>query len=312
MQTLEMADSGKKGYQKWKILEMEEQRMMVINEKGQAMPERTEPIAREAFLEIPGTQIRWLGNAGAMINSRGTVLMIDPVLSGFDMPLLIDVPVTEAAVPHLDAILLTHCDNDHYSRKTCRELAPVTDSFHAPRYVAGLLQKELGIAGQGHGIGDHFAVGGVSVKLTPAWHNWQNESPKHHTRDFAEEDYCGFWIDTPDGSIWAIGDSRLLEEQLHMPVPDAILFDFSDSSWHIGLDGAVRLAAAYPDTPLILWHWGSVDAPEWKEFNGNPEKLRGMLVNPQRVVVLNPGEAYQLQGPSAAIPVILPRRVSDR
>lgn len=78
--------------------------------------------------------------------------MIDPVLSGFDMPLLIDVPLTEEQVPHLDSILLTHCDN------------------------------------------------------------------------------CGFWL----------------------------------------------------------------DAPGWKEFNGNPEQLRGRVLNPERVIALNPGEAYRL------------------
>lgn len=54
------------------------------------------------------------------------------------------------------------------------------------------------------------------------------------------------------------------------------------------------MAAAYPDTPLILWHWGSVDAPEWEEFNGDPDQLRARVVNPERVVVLNPGEAYRL------------------
>ena len=55
------------------------------------------------------------------------------------------------------------------------------------------------------------------------------------------------------------------------------------------------MAAAYPDTPLILWHWGSVDAPEWKEFNGDPDKLRARVVNPQRVVTLDPGQAYRLK-----------------
>lgn len=265
-----------------------------MNEKGQAVPEKTVPITSAAFEKNGRTEIYWLGNAGALINSRGTTVMIDPVLSGFDMPLLIDVPLTEEQIPHLDAVLLTHCDNDHYSRSTCKAAAPVVSSFHAPRYVASLLDTELGIKGDGHGIGDQFSAGGVRITLTPAWHNWQNESPKHHTREFAREDYCGFWLDTPDGSIWAVGDSRLLEEHLHMPAPDAILFDFSDSRWHIGLEGAVKLAAAYPKTPLILWHWGSVDAPEWKEFNGNPEELRSRVVNPERVVVLNPGEAYRL------------------
>lgn len=266
-----------------------------VNEKGQAVPERTEYIESEAFGMIGHTEIRWLGNAGALINSCGTAVMLDPVLSGFDMPLLIDMPVKEAQVPHLNGILLTHCDNDHYGRKTCKELAHVTDSFHAPHYVAGLLKEELGIQGTGHGIGDCFTIGNIKVRLTPAWHNWQNESEKHHTREFAREDYCGFWIDTPDGSIWAPGDSRLLEEQLHMPAPDAMLFDFSDSRWHIGLDGAVKMAAAYPDTPLVLWHWGSVDAAEWKEFNGNPEQFRSMAVNPERIIVVNPGEAYRLK-----------------
>ncbi len=265
------------------------------NEKGQAVPGRTISMGEEAFEKGEVTDIYWLGNAGAMINSRGTVLLIDPVLSGFDMPLLIHMPLTEREVPRVDGVLITHCDNDHYSRKTCRELALVTSGFHAPAYVARLMQEEIKVPGIGHGIGEYFQVGEVQITLTPAWHNWQNESPKHHTRTFAREDYCGFWLDTPDGSIWAVGDSRLLEEQLHMPTPDAILLDFSDSRWHIGLAGAVRLAAAYPDTPLLLWHWGSVDAPEWKEFNGDPEKFRSQIVNPERVVVLYPGEAYPLK-----------------
>ncbi len=46
----------------------------------------------------------------------------------------------------------------------------------------------------------------------------------------------------------------------------AMLFDISDSRWHIGLEGVKKMATAYPDTPLILWHWGSADAPEWKDI----------------------------------------------
>ncbi len=265
------------------------------NEKGQAVAGKTEHIERAAFGPLEHTEIRWLGGSGAMINSRGTCVFVDPVLSGFDMPLLIEVPLTEEEVPRLDGVLLTHCDNDHYSRSTCRGLRDVTEGYHGPQYVAGLLKEELGISGHGHDIGERFSVGCMEISLTPAWHNWQNESPKHHTREFAREDYCGFWMDTPDGSVWAVGDNRLLEEQLHMQAPDAMLFDFSDSRWHIGLEGAVKMAAAYPDTPLILWHWGSVDAPEWKEFNGDPDELRARVVNPERVVVLAPGQAYRLK-----------------
>ncbi len=31
------------------------------------------------------------------------------------MPLLINMPIAPKDVPHLDAVLITHCDNDHYS-----------------------------------------------------------------------------------------------------------------------------------------------------------------------------------------------------
>ena len=68
------------------------------------MPEKTLPIPPEAF-SAPGTSLYWLGGGGALIVSRGTSIMIDPVLEGFDMPLLIDQPLTPEGVPSLDALL---------------------------------------------------------------------------------------------------------------------------------------------------------------------------------------------------------------
>ena len=79
-----------------------------------------------------------------------------------------------------------------------------------------------------------------------------------------------------------------------MPAPDALLFDFSDSEWHFGLAGAVRMANAYPNTPLLLYHWGSVDAPTFAPFNGDPWTLFALVKNPSRIRVLAPGEAFTL------------------
>jgi L-ascorbate metabolism protein UlaG (beta-lactamase superfamily) len=58
--------------------------------------------------------------AGFLINSRGTTIMIDPLLEGFGMPIMIDMPIAATDVPGLDAILVTHSDNDHYSVPTSR------------------------------------------------------------------------------------------------------------------------------------------------------------------------------------------------
>ena len=42
-------------------------------------------------------------------------------------------------------------------------------------------------------------------------------------------------------------------------------------------------------------HWGTVDAPEMNAFNGDPKSLNGRVVNPERIRVVAPGEAFVLK-----------------
>ncbi len=282
------------------LLNKKEEIVRTLSEKlktsarGQVMPREVQPFGAPAFEKTGGTEIRWLGGAGIFVNSRGTALMIDPVLEGFDMPLLFDPPIAVRDVPHLDAVLATHIDNDHFSRDTCLDLKAVCASYHAPQYVAEVM-REIGLPGFGHDIGETFSVGQVNVTLTPAEHNWQNGMPEYSHREWKKEDYCGFWLDTPDGSLWTPGDSRLLPEQLAMPrEPDILLMDFADNGWHISFDGAVKLANTYPNAEIVCIHWGTVDAPDWDTFNGDPARLAASIVDPGRVHALFPGEAFRL------------------
>jgi L-ascorbate metabolism protein UlaG (beta-lactamase superfamily) len=262
--------------------------------KYQAKAPKTQSFGTEAFGPSNKTTLRWLGLAGFLINSRGATMMVDPLLKGFDMPVMIDFPIKTEDVPKLDAVFVTHSDNDHYSIPTNRDLKSVTKSYHSTQYVDSLMKNE-GLPSFGHNIGDVFKVGPVTVKLTPADHAWQNAYPGTSKRYFKNEDCTGFWIETPDGSIWATGDSRLMPNHLTMKTPDAILFDFSDSEWHFTFEGAVKLANTYPHTPLLLCHWGSVDSPDFSPFNGDPEKLKKHVINPERIHVLAPGEPYTLK-----------------
>jgi L-ascorbate metabolism protein UlaG (beta-lactamase superfamily) len=79
----------------------------------QARAPQTQPFGAEAFEVADTTVLRWLGMAGFLINSQGTALMVDTLLGGFDMPVMIDFPIAAAEVPRLDAMLVTHSDNDH-------------------------------------------------------------------------------------------------------------------------------------------------------------------------------------------------------
>lgn len=263
--------------------------------KYQAKAPPTQPFNAKAFHATNNTVIRWLGMAGFLVNSRGTTFMIDPLLEGYDMSLLMDFPIKPKDVPHLDAVFATHSDNDHYSVITFHDLAPVTKEFHSTVYVDSLMKNE-GFHSFGHCIGDTFHFENISVRLTLADHAWQNNFPKAGQRYYEPGDACGFWFNTPDGSIWAPGDSRFMQEQLHMPTPDAIVFDYSeDAAFHSGLEGAIKIANAYPNTPLILGHWGFVDASDFSPFNGDPKHLVAGVKNPERIIVLAPGQPFILK-----------------
>ncbi len=265
-----------------------------LQKKYQAKAPKTQPFGKEAFGKSTKTTLRWLGMAGFLINSRGTTFMVDPLLEGFDMPLLINFPILAKDVPYLDAVFVTHADNDHFSVPTNVAMSKATDVYHSTVYVDSLM-RNLNLKSVGHNIGETFQVKTVSVKLTPADHAYQNAYPGMSKRWFKNEDACGFWFDTPDGTIWATGDSRLMPEHLTMKAPDAILFDFSDSEWHFTFEGAVKIANAYPNAMLLLCHWGSVDSPDFSPFNGDPKKLFDVVINPDRIKILAPGEPFVLK-----------------
>jgi L-ascorbate metabolism protein UlaG (beta-lactamase superfamily) len=65
----------------------------------QARAPETQPFGVEAFEAGEDTVLRWLGMAGFLINSRGTTVMIDPLLGGFDMPVMIEFPIAAGDVP---------------------------------------------------------------------------------------------------------------------------------------------------------------------------------------------------------------------
>ena len=189
----------------------------------------------------------------------------------------------------------THGDNDHHSVPTCRQLSPVTQEFHSTQYVAALMETER-FPAVGHDIGDRFPIGPVQVTGHPGRPRLAERRPGASDRVFQPEDCCGFWIKTPDGTIWAPGDSRLIpDHHLTMPTADAMLFDFSDSEWHFGLDAAIAMATTYPHTALLLHHWGCVDAPDFPPFKADPAALSGRVDNPDRITVLAPGKPFILR-----------------
>ncbi|GHT56359.1 hypothetical protein FACS1894109_05060 [Spirochaetia bacterium] len=89
------------------------------------------------FLPRSDTVFYWMGAAGFMLNARGTVLLLDPLLqtlpaasadkperSEIGLEMLIQWPIEAVAVPRADAVLYTHTDDDHLVPASLRRVSP--------------------------------------------------------------------------------------------------------------------------------------------------------------------------------------------
>ena len=218
------------------------------------------------FSKREDTIFTWLGMAGALINCRGTIIFIDPLISyGADNKtcetgdrLLVPLPVTADKVPKADIVCYTHADSDHYAEKTAKILnSGLAPKFIAPKPVFEKLGK-LGIEDSRLiRIKDYatYTFGNAEIMITPALHDWQKVDP------WKREDCCGYLIKTPDGTIWHPGDSRLIPELEDIKNVDILFFDVAAVDSHLGPEGSARLAATSGAKAMIAYHYGTFDLP---------------------------------------------------
>jgi L-ascorbate metabolism protein UlaG (beta-lactamase superfamily) len=227
---------------------------------------KTVPIEDSFFDERPDTIITWLGMAGALINSRGTIILIDPLISyGADERtcetgdrLLVPHPVTADRIPKTDFVCYTHADGDHYAEKTAdilnKRFKPV---FICPSVIAEKLIK-LGVEERRLVRINDFATypaGNAEIYITPALHDWQKVDP------WKREECCGYLIKTPDGNIWHPGDTRLIPELEEIRNVDVLFFDVAAVDSHLGPEGSARLAETSGAKKMIAYHYGTFDLP---------------------------------------------------
>ena len=262
----------------------------------------TEQIHQSFFSQRDDTIVTWLGSAGALINARGTILMIDPVISvaqrdGQQLAetghrLKVPLPIEAEQIPRADAVLYTHADGDHFGQKTAeildRRLAP---TFIVPPPVQALLEG-ISISSDRIVIAQDYAsirVGEAEIIVTPAIHDWQEKDP------WQRGDCCGYVVKTGDGVIWHPGDTRLLDELLKVKGVDVPFFDVAICRSHLGPEGSARLAETCEAKVLVAYHYGTFDVPPGGPFGSDPEAclpLVGELT--ARYLMPNPGQLLSL------------------
>ena len=261
---------------------------------------KTIQIDNSFFDKREDTIFTWLGMAGALINCRGTIIFIDPLISyGADNEtcetgnrLLVPLPVTADKVPKADVICYTHADSDHYAEKT----AKILNSKLAPKFIApGPVSEKLDKIGIEKNrlirIKDYaiYTIGNVEIMITPALHDWQKVDP------WKREDCCGYLIKTPDGTIWHPGDSRLSPELEEIKNVDILFFDVAAVDSHLGPEGSARLAKTSGAKAMIAYHYGTFDLPPGSYGGCDPDDslpyvkdLKAVFLKP------DPGEILKL------------------
>lgn len=256
------------------------------------------------FEQRMNTVITWPGSAGAFINTRGTVLLIDPVISLIEREgksvaetghrLKVPFPIEAKDVPRVDAVLYTHADGDHFGKQSAKILnSSLKPTFVATPPVQARLE-EMGVERERIIVANDYDViqiGQAEIMVTPALHDWSQKNP------WKRGDCCGYLVKTPDGTIWHPGDTQLLDELLEINEVDLLFFDVAEARAHLGPEGSAKLAETCGATDLIAYHYGTFEVPQGGPFGSDPERCLPLLEGlSARFHLLNPGTLFCLPG----------------
>lgn len=275
--------------------------MFIWNLKAPAA-KPAQPINPDVFDRTDHTGIYWLGAAGFLINARGTVLLIDPVLeyqngnkkvSELDIPLRVALPIEAHSIPRADAVLYTHSDDDHLGLVSAKALEHTGAEFYGPAPVFEKLARAHINLDQVQSCrsGDLIEYPNMKITVFPADHPWQLQDPFKYGKPFRPGDSVGFIIETPDVKMFFPGDTRLMEEHLSLEGIQFLALDVSYCTYHINPMGAAMLANILKDAELMPYHYGTFDAPTVPAHCGDPEDVAQMIDNgAARVHIKAPGD----------------------
>jgi len=176
----------------------------------QAAAETPVLMTDEDFENHGEVSVYWLTSASVLINSHGTTILMDPVITptsedpwiseamdddqtGY-MPLLVRSPIYAPDIHKLTAVLITHADVDHMGFLSIRALQKLGVAFHGTPYVGKALE-ELGVPGEQittHLVGETFQIEDVTVEVTDALHPWQKYFPQVYDYVYQPGDCCGY------------------------------------------------------------------------------------------------------------------------
>lgn len=263
---------------------------------------KTIPLETKSFAQTDLILIAWLAGAGFLLNIRGMIVLLDPLLmpgkepgtEEIDLQLAIDLPVLASDVPRVDYVLYTHPDKDHMGIETARELSKKGATF-VGTYASYYTLTQNGIPpGQCRvcRYDDPFPLGDIVLDITPCDHPWQLKDLQRGGPPFRHGDCCGYIFNTPQGRLFFPGDTRLMEEHLRVRDIDLLALDVSLDENHLTHRYAAVLANHLQKAWLLPMHYGTFVTDNPAQI-GEPADVYAMITDSeQRGLMLHPGEVF--------------------
>jgi len=225
--------------------------------------------------------LTWHGHSCfTLVTSEGKRIMIDPWL---DENPAADIKTSD--VESLDYILVSHGHGDHFA--DCVKLAKQTGATVISTYeLVNFCQSQGVEKGHGMNIGGAYVFDFGRVKLTPALHTGSIEGDDgSHTTEPA-----GFLISLDGGErIYHAGDTALIMDlQLLNGSVDVAILPIGDN-YTMGPEDAARAVEMIGPSVVIPMHYNTFPVIEQ-----NPEGFRTLVGDRARVVILNPGDTYEV------------------
>jgi L-ascorbate metabolism protein UlaG (beta-lactamase superfamily) len=235
------------------------------------LPVVTDTAARLAAPAASGLRVTWLGHSTTLIEIDGATILTDPVWSERASPSrwvgpkrFAPPPLALAALPHVDAVVVSHEHYDHLDEMTVRALAARGVPFHVPL-----------------GIGAHLGAWGVPAAQIVEHDWWQDATLSGGVRVVAtpSRHFNGRGLPWRTGALWTswslvgprhrvffsgdTGPTESLREIARREGPfDVALIEIGqyNAAWgdiHLGPAGALEAFARSGARVLIPIHWGT-------------------------------------------------------
>jgi len=207
-------------------LRAEATRLLRLLDRVTALDEDAGPTALRSELARRADQVTWLGHAGVLYQSRGVSILIDPFFGPPSDPperWLSTPQFDPRALPPIDAVLITHGDNDHLNPASLALLPSSTPVF-VPRLVDRPAPYEVDIRGMLRLLGFErvtevdpwagVAIGDVTVTAVPfRGEDWGLDLPQAtwHVESAELAIYCSADSAPMDDVYRQLGDRRRID-----------------------------------------------------------------------------------------------------